>query len=123
MEWMASMPRSTLSGREYISGRPEVIKLQRERLESLRDSMFASPQRRQRFDDMLKEFEERMLNRGGDPEAANAEIANTYYQLNKLLTADTAVVSLARRQAMAEELLYNAIHPESIDQAYTTRAT
>lgn len=103
-------------GREYISGRPEVIKLQRERLESLRDKMFDNPERRKRFDDLLNQFEERMRKRAGDSGAADSEIANTYYQINKLLTADSATISMARRQGLAEQLLYNAVNPESIDQ-------
>lgn len=92
--------------------------IQRDRLEHLKDTVFQndefSQQRKSRFWDMVKKFEQTAKERGTSDE----EIANVYYQLNKLLSADESLLPLATRRTLSEQLMLGLSHPEMTDQGF-----
>jgi hypothetical protein len=72
-----------------------------------------SPERQQRYQDMMSRFEERAIARG----LTEKEIAKTYHQLNRLLnSAANALLGQTRRERLAEEILQQATNPHLIDQ-------
>lgn len=81
-------------------------------MNSVRDS-YTLPAQRGRFKDLMNEFEMRSQKDG----LSREEMAKTFHQVRRLLQAgDGAILSAADRAKLAEQVLYQAAHPESIDQ-------
>lgn len=100
--------------KETIEGTPKNIEIQKQNLAHLRDVLYKDPERRARFDELMAGFEKRMNDRpSGD---VQSEIANTYFALRKMLTADEAAISSERRAILAEQLLFMLNKPHLIDQ-------
>lgn len=86
--------------------------LERSRSLALIEQRF-SPERQQRYQDMMRQFEIQAAARG----LTESEIAKTYHQLNRLLNSDAnALLGQARRERLAEEILQQATNPHLIDQ-------
>lgn len=100
--------------RDTIAGTPENIAIQRKHLAHLRDTLLDSPEKRQRFDEMMVDFEYRMRQRPGG--AADEQIANTYYSLRKMMEADVAAIPRNQRAVLAQQVLYMLGNPHKIDQ-------
>ncbi|MBI2811295.1 MAG: hypothetical protein HYX67_10765 [Candidatus Melainabacteria bacterium] len=74
------------------------------------------PERQARFEKWMDDFEANAAKR--NPPLSNEEIANTYYQLDKLISTDNAVLSQADRMKLAEQFMYKTANPHTIGQGY-----
>ncbi|MBS1953410.1 MAG: hypothetical protein JST89_04440 [Cyanobacteria bacterium SZAS-4] len=74
------------------------------------------PARQARFEKWMDDFEANAAKR--NPPLSNEEIANTYYQLDKLISTDNAVLSQADRMKLAEQFMYKTANPHTIGQGY-----
>lgn len=74
------------------------------------------PERQARFEKWMDDFEANAAKR--NPPLSNEEIANTYYQLDKLISTDKAVLSQADRMKLAEQFMYKTANPHTIGQGY-----
>jgi pSer/pThr/pTyr-binding forkhead associated (FHA) protein len=69
--------------------------------------------RQRRFVELMDQFEERAVQDG----LSREEVAQTYHQVGRLLRADDgAYLSRAERARLAEQILYQAVNPKTIDQ-------
>lgn len=64
------------------------------------------------FAENMKRFEDRARTAGVSPE----EIADTYRQTERLLTAENAKLPLEERKVLAQNIMYHAADPKNIDQ-------
>ncbi|MBS1954148.1 MAG: hypothetical protein JST89_08180 [Cyanobacteria bacterium SZAS-4] len=71
-------------------------------------------QRQARFEKWIDEFETAALSR--KPPLSTEDIANTYYQLDRLISTDNAVLPLADRMKLAEQFIYKTNNPHTIGQ-------
>ncbi|CAN5421123.1 hypothetical protein BH10CYA1_BH10CYA1_02580 [soil metagenome] len=72
------------------------------------------PKRQARFEQWMNDFEANAAKRV--PPLSNTEIANTYYQLDKLISTDTAILPQAERMKLAEQFMYKTANPHTIGQ-------
>lgn len=109
----ASMEIIRENGRvDYLASHLDVEK---PRLEKLAEANFAEPRQRQRFTEMMQKFEDRARRAG----VSDQEIADTYHQINRLITAGSeAPIPQGQRVRLAEQILQQAGAPTSIDQGF-----
>lgn len=88
--------------------------VQRAHLEELLDSRCGGPNdRTARIRDDMREFERR----AGEQHLPNEEIARTYAEVSRLLEhAGDRPLDAAQRLRVAEQILHQAAHPQTIDQ-------
>jgi len=99
-------------GHEHVTD--AALRTERTHLENMSDTMFGGGEKSARMQDMMKAFEANAKKNG----VSEGEIANTYYQVNKMLTANDAVLSLADRQVLSQQLMLSLAHPHTIDQGH-----
>ncbi len=82
-------------------------------LKHLAKEAFPDAARAERFDKLLKEFDEEAAKRG----ITDEKKALLYLQVNRLLEANPlAVLSQTERADLAEQLMSHAVHPSTVDQ-------
>lgn len=85
---------------------------ERTRLENMAEKMFGKGEKAERMKDMMREFEANAKKNG----VTDAEVAKVYQQINKMLTANDAVMPLAEREVLAQQLMLSLAKPHTIDQ-------
>lgn len=105
-------------GREYVTEHD--LPAERARVKEFAEKGFGGdPERKARFEKWMDDFEANAAKR--TPPLSNEEIANTYYQLEKLISTDHAVLSQADRMKLAEQFMYKTANPHTIGQgAFST---
>lgn len=113
------MTVDSLSGTKYTEskGRIEYTKAdltnEARSFERLARESFPDAARHQRFDKLMKEFDEEAVKRGYSTE----KTALFYKQINRLLEPNpAAVLSQAERADLAEQALSHAVKPSTVDQ-------
>lgn len=102
-------------GRERVTENDLVA--ERARVKEFAERGFGGdPERQARFEKWMNDFEANAAKR--NPPLSNEEIANTYYQLDKLISTDNAVLSQADRMKLAEQFMYKTANPHTIGQGY-----
>ena len=99
-------------GRERVSGK-EVAR-ERSRVEQLQREILTTPHEQERFSQLMKKFEESAGKR--TPPLSADEIANVYYQLDRLLSKSDAMLSAEQRVMLAQQFLLKAENPARISQ-------
>jgi hypothetical protein len=99
-------------GRESVDGSD--LSGERARVQQLARDGFGDPVRQERFEQWSKDFEQAASKR--NPPLSEKEIANTYYQLDRLITNDNSVLPHGERLALAEQFMYKAANPHTIGQ-------
>jgi pSer/pThr/pTyr-binding forkhead associated (FHA) protein/3D (Asp-Asp-Asp) domain-containing protein len=89
------------------------INMERSRLNQLSDHHFSNVNQKRRFDKMVHDFETRVR----ASNLSEQEIAKTYHQINRLLTAgNDSPLTMLERTRLSEQIMYQAAYPHSIDQ-------
>ncbi len=100
-------------GREHVSEHDLVA--ERARVKEFAEKQFGGdPERQARFEKWMNDFEANAAKR--TPPLSNEEIANTYYQLDKLISTDKSVLSQADRMRLAEQFMFKTANPHTIGQ-------
>ena len=82
-------------------------------MERLQQQFADNPQRAQRFEKLVNEFEKTAPERG----LTESDKALLYQQINRIMADNPqAALSLAARADLAEQVLNHAAHPETVDQ-------
>lgn len=100
-------------GRERVS-QDELARERTRVTEAAREAFKGNPEQKERFEKWMQDFEKRAADR--QPPLSQEEIANTYYQLDKLLTTPNSYMSLQDRTNLAEMFMYKAANPHTIGQ-------
>jgi hypothetical protein len=99
-------------GKESIDGAD--LARERIRVQQLARDGFNDPVRQQRFEQWSEEFEQAASKR--NPPLSEEEIANTYYQFDKLMSKDNGLLPHDQRMELAEQFMYKAANPHTIGQ-------
>lgn len=102
-------------GRETVDA--SALDTERARVKEFTEKNFAGdPQRQARFEKWMGDFEAAAAKR--TPPLSPEEIANTYYQLDKLISTDSSVLSQADRMKLAEQFMFKTSNPQTIGQGF-----
>ncbi len=102
-------------GREKVDA--AALDAERARVREFAEKNFAGePQRQARFEKWMSDFEATAAKRV--PPLSQEEIANTYYQLDKLISTDNSILAQADRMKLAEQFIYKTSNPQTIGQGY-----
>ena len=86
---------------------------ERTRLNTFSDRNFSNIKQKQRFDQLMSDFQTRAEHAG----LSDNEIALTYHQVNRLMQAGAdAPLSLAERVRLSEQIMHETAYPDLIDQ-------
>jgi YD repeat-containing protein len=95
----------------HIEYKDANLAVETQKLEALSKYHFSDQGQSKRFVDLMREIEKRGL--------PPMEVAETYRQVNRLLSAsEGAKVSPKDRASLAEQIMYSTAYPHSIDQGY-----
>ncbi|HEY9676693.1 MAG TPA: hypothetical protein V6C76_01730 [Drouetiella sp.] len=97
-------------GRETIEGKDWGT--EHTRIESMIQKAFAGdPAREAQFKSWMHDFE-------ANHSHSDEEVANTYYQLDKLMSSEGSVLPEAERMRLAEQFMYKTVNWHTIGQGY-----